>query len=634
MVLFRPAVVTALPTGSGKRVQPPGREECDLEKITANLRELADGLGCTFSVDSLRVPSFSRTSQVKEFCSGLLDPSSRQYHPWWPVIRRLGSRARLSIAGSIFLFRKTLPGSDPDLGKYVQLLSEPAPAPPAGFFEFARRELESLFKTGWDRSWQNAVSTSTLSTSACRESRRSQGGPRGLALRSEFSRSDFLELCSGDVDLGRPDPVEVTKVECDGKKRLITVSPALFGVLSPLHRLLYDHISRSPWLLRGEASPASFTGFGRVRGEVFVSGDYESATDNLNLEVAEAILTFILRRCTHVPLEVREFALASLRTDFLSKGKLSTHRRGQLMGSLLCFPLLCLQNYLAFRFFVRRKVPVRINGDDIVFRARPEEYAVWSAGVGRIGLKLSLGKTSVSSSWFSLNSTFFSSRLDGTVHLIPIIRSTQWFRAVEDPSAIAGRVAAFARGFPDRELWLKRLLVRVRPAIDASQRSVKRGLGVPVSVSVLKAAGLWYRECYYLSLPSEPPLPPPRSAFAQRCVPPGWTRFPVARVSPDDRLVESVVLEAMAALTWSVAPLPPSEVSSTLWDACREGTVRFSDYVSFLKRSSRLLRISRRAAVRSGCAPTEQVLVFLRQGRRFLVWRPPGFCTRRPGLGF
>jgi hypothetical protein len=51
---------------------------------------------------------------------------------------------------------------------------------------------------------------------------------------------------------------------------------------------------------------------------------------------------------------------------------------GHLMGNLLCFVLLCLENYCAFRWVFGPEVPVRINGDDIVFRAKEEDYKKWA----------------------------------------------------------------------------------------------------------------------------------------------------------------------------------------------------------------------------------------------------------------
>jgi len=145
---------------------------------------------------------------------------------------------------------------------------------------------------------------------------------------------------------------------------------------------------------------------------LFVSGDYTSATDNLTIEVAECLLLKAFEYLD-VPTHIKRFALRSLRVDILdSQGNMWDHKRGQLMGSLLSFPLLCLQNYCAFRWFVSREEVsdnlVRINGDDIVFHCRTKTVCQqWMTGVGELGLELSPGKTFVHRNFFSLNSTYF-----------------------------------------------------------------------------------------------------------------------------------------------------------------------------------------------------------------------------------
>jgi len=55
------------------------------------------------------------------------------------------------------------------------------------------------------------------------------------------------------------------------------------SVLVPLHRTIYNRLSKEKWLLRGEARPGEFSEFVRVEGEKMTSGDYEGATDNLNM---------------------------------------------------------------------------------------------------------------------------------------------------------------------------------------------------------------------------------------------------------------------------------------------------------------------------------------------------------------
>jgi hypothetical protein len=196
-----------------------------------------------------------------------------------------------------------------------------------------------------------------------------------------------------------------------------------------LHKVLYDIISKKDWLLRGDADIAKFRAFLRLGGTYFCSGDYASATDNLPISVAERILHNFFARANvaqSLPTWLPQFALRSLRTEILdSEGQSHQHERGQLMGSLLSFPLLCIQNYVAFRYFVsREEVPdtlVKINGDDIVFRGRLETIDRWKAGVGTLGLELSSGKTFVDRNFFSLNSTYFWALRD-RVELLPVVR--------------------------------------------------------------------------------------------------------------------------------------------------------------------------------------------------------------------
>jgi len=491
-------------------------------------------------------------------------------------------------------------------------MSQPAPEAPDDFFRFITKEVGRLFPLGWDRGYVRAVWSSSLTTSSCAESPRSRGGARGFLLEGRNlwgdgprDRHEFVKACLGFY--GTP-PVDrlrsIISVETGGKKRLVSVAPASMGVLSPLHRVLYDFVSTKSWCLRGEADVTSFAEFTPVDGEVFVSGDYESATDELNLDVACHILGSVLRRCLYVPLDVRDCAVTSL-FSVLSGGKrVVVQERGTLMGNLLSFPLLCLYNYLCFRFFVRRPVPVRVNGDDIVFRCRRSEWETWSDGVSRLGLRLSLGKTLVSTRIFSLNSKFFRSRCtvktctglaglfgqvwtEERVEVLPVVRSTSVFLAVEDPTALAGRFQSaflgdWGRRRRELNIWLLR---RLAPAIYSTQRSVTRGLGIPVSVKELKAAGLWEREVFYLSSHTEPPLPPPRRLFAQRTVPDGWSRvWSDFRADVEDE-VDDFILSETVALSWERQPLPPSEVSQAHWEAVREGTLSYSSWASLLAAS-------------------------------------------------
>jgi hypothetical protein len=382
--------------------------------------------------------------------------------------------------------------------------------------------------------------------------------------------------------------VKVLLAVCDGKKRLVTIPSSDQQQLGPLHTAIYDHISRYDWLLRGEADPSGFPGFQRKRGECFVSGDYESATDNLKKDVARHILNLILRQCTRVPLWVRDAAMSTLECDmFTSQGREVKQERGQLMGNYICFPLLCLQNYLAFKYHVRRDVPVRINGDDIVFRARPDEVSRWKAGVLSAGLKLSPGKTSISDRWFSLNSTFFQAD-HRSCRLVPIVRSTHLFKPVESISAIGQRINDVGKGFGpvQRGVWQLIILQQFRTAVYRLQRSVRRGLGCKIARWVLEEARMWDRERFYLSLPEELPLPTVCVGYKQEVIPPGWRR--VERPTQEEILAEREFYQLLVERAWTEKFVLRTQDDE--WILAREGTFSCQAWFKLI-RSPRMARL-------------------------------------------
>lgn len=292
------------------------------------------------------------------------------------------------------------------------------------------------------------------------------------------------------------------------KYRLVTVSSVDQVALKPLHDVLYDHLSGQRWLLRGDAVASSFSGFTSRKGEVFVSGDYESATDNISSDVVRAVLV-ALRGTSGLPGSVWDLALTRSQSFLEGPGCCGVQSRGQLMGTFLSFPLLCLVNYLTFRWLVPRPgVPVRVNGDDIVFRASPSEAERWLGGVGGAGLVLSRGKTLVHESCFTLNSALFrGGRFKA--HALPFVRSRALFDKPSSPSAWAGQYASLCPGFsgPSARVWKLYFLREHQTQLWLSQRSATRGLGARVGESLLRQAGLLRRERFYLGFESEEPLP-------------------------------------------------------------------------------------------------------------------------------
>jgi hypothetical protein len=574
---------SALRSFAGSQVEPP----TDNNSPLVLLDEMAQALGQHFDVP-LPVPELLRRDQPvnikegKEFSVGLLENPG--CHEWASEgYRRLRLKDRVTIAGSLFLWRKTLPSVPSPQSAHRARVTAPEIVLPPGYVAHLVRTVEECFPVGWDHGYLRAVEAAVPTTKSVIEKSRGKGGYRSeRPCRFEFGRA-----CMGETrmtDAGRV--VKYMDAQCDGKSRAVTVMTAEAQRLKPLHKIIYDQISKYPWLLRGEAKPSVFRRFRKVPGEVFVSGDYEAATDHLPVSSAEWILRAIFRRCRSVPLEVQADAIRYLRVT-IEYDDCSVQATRQLMGSLLCFPLLCLQNYCAFRWVFGPLVPVKVNGDDIVFRCSREEYERWAAFVGSTGLKLSPGKTLVSSSVFSLNSTFFHATKDA-VKLIPVIRCSSLVPGkCPYPGSLAGSFARFLKGFSGelRDTLGAWFLRRKGGLIRKSGRSVVRGLGMAATDRMLKASGLWLRDVWYVnSVPSRflsigveeegEPLPlTPERVTGQVDLPSGWKPLPLPidkRKAREALLAERDFWEEVTDRAWT-SGFDPRKLERQFWLAVSRG---------------------------------------------------------------
>lgn len=141
--------------------------------------------------------------------------------------------------------------------------------------------------------------------------------------------------------------------------------------------------------------------------DVWISGDYTAATDSFSIEGSKALLEGILESIDHEP--TKRWAMKEISPHLLVYPKSSglepvLQKSGQLMGSLLSFPLLCLLNDCTAQFSGVSPDKYLINGDDILIRATPETYPVWKAQVDKFGLDLSPGKNYIHKSFGTVNS--------------------------------------------------------------------------------------------------------------------------------------------------------------------------------------------------------------------------------------
>jgi hypothetical protein len=156
----------------------------------------------------------------------------------------------------------------------------------------------------------------------------------------------------------------------------------------------------------------------------YLSGDYKGATDTLRRDVSEHCINAILSE-----LDLPEFAVGSPMGDLMRRC-LTEHtieyldddghvvrtikqQTGQLMGSFLSFPVLCIIN-LAINWYYMDpfqdhepwNLPLYVNGDDVL-AASNEPFPNWEETVGLVGFKKSLGKNYVSDHMFCINSEFY-----------------------------------------------------------------------------------------------------------------------------------------------------------------------------------------------------------------------------------
>jgi hypothetical protein len=398
------------------------------------------------------------------------------------------------------------------LGKTRQNLLTKAPPLPSNYISFVRRTVSRLFPKAWDSKYEDYVARAAPNISGTLQTPRARGGAlaelgqvrasfeegRGFYLHG--GHASFLEKALGQAELSEKIEAELIVVQSAGKPRPLTKFDAEAFVLQPLHKLIYDQLSKNKWLLRGDVENGKLANAGFHVGTEKVSGDYRSATDNLPIEVAEEILSALRARSISVPDQVWEYARRALRPTIHSAGADPfVPVKGQMMGSYLSFPLLCLQNYLAFRYAFRDEEdkkgrlsrPVLINGDDILFEGDDSDFVKWLDIVKRVGLEVERTKTSVGT-WGSINSTVINPDLN-------IVRTLK-FGLLKTPEYPHGLGASF-RKWVNSVARSRRFAAGVsflnehRKTIHKSMVSVtEMGLSGRLVVNCLKRLGLWDRE--------------------------------------------------------------------------------------------------------------------------------------------
>jgi len=172
---------------------------------------------------------------------------------------------------------------------------------------------------------------------------------------------------------------------------------------------------------------------GNMKASEFLnSGDYSGATDNLSSELSELIVRFLFQEWSFDDISWLIDSFCHARVDYTQKplrdcdSEWMQHfiafksteqgtvvqQNGQLMGHVLSFPILCLANYLIFKYtFYKARLPtpsVLINGDDILFKCPNRQvFNLWESLVRSVGFEPSMGKNLTSATLCQINSVLF-----------------------------------------------------------------------------------------------------------------------------------------------------------------------------------------------------------------------------------
>lgn len=211
-------------------------------------------------------------------------------------------------------------------------------------------------------------------------------------------------------------PVRVSVVQDPLKARIITIPSADTFCLKTVQKAMFNALKRWNCFEPCWHPEYSMEQLRWEKGNLLLSGDYTSATDGLNFFVSQIVIEELAHQFKKVDPKFANWIL-------YEGGKHLVHYpknhgidpvfqiNGQLMGSLLSFPILTILN--AFTLCKATGTSLEtvkglFHGDDIAAALRNrEEFEKWKAIAGQIGLELSIGKNYLSDRFLSIDSQLF-----------------------------------------------------------------------------------------------------------------------------------------------------------------------------------------------------------------------------------
>nr|WAK75244.1 MAG: RNA-dependent RNA polymerase [Narnaviridae sp.] len=282
-----------------------------------------------------------------------------------------------------------------------------------------KKAVAQQVRTGWNEGCFPYVPTGNATESF----RRKEGG--------SWNKEDFSVTC------------DVSHIVSSGKPRIVTLySGENSRILYPLHQALYKSLQREGWLLVGSPTDERVSSLGETG--TYVSVDYKSATDNIRAEYCRAMIQVLKEKAKGLTDEQRAAldVVGELRFDDDDRVAL----RGQPMGSLISFPLLCLINKACVDLALSdlaeagkitwkqfRAHRCLINGDDLLYREFGNSRDILDGILHNgalAGLIVNEEKTMVSTVYGEINSTVF---MHGRKQKKTNVSVVEWRSEVSDP---------------------------------------------------------------------------------------------------------------------------------------------------------------------------------------------------------
>jgi len=215
------------------------------------------------------------------------------------------------------------------------------------------------------------------------------------------------------------------------KVRCITAGPPrTYYCLQPVQKFLWETLKNHPTFrlignpLTEDIVREVFSKYDET--EFFVSGDYKKSTDNLLSMCSEWALKELFTSVKWEGFEDWEVTgLYHMMQNALTRhsirkpgtDQLFEQQHGQLMGSVISFPFLCMLNAAVCRLsmeldknvygFKLQALPLLINGDDCIFKGSCHLMSIWEKIITCVGLSSSIGKTYNSQRIIVMNSLLF-----------------------------------------------------------------------------------------------------------------------------------------------------------------------------------------------------------------------------------